>query len=108
VLIGELISRFGDERVAAEVISKLDDSDLAARVSEAAANVELTNGEFASSTVQHFVTHASELEWIAVFGQLSESEDPPQTFLRHVLLAALQPRPVKRAESHIVEADVPS
>jgi hypothetical protein len=108
MLIGELISRFDDECVAAEAVGRLDDFDLAARVSQAAANAELTKGEFASSTIRHFVTHASEREWIAVFGQLSESEDPQQTFLRHVLSAVVQPRSVSVGESHVAETDIGS
>jgi hypothetical protein len=89
MLIGELISRFDDEAAAANAVCDLDDSALVARVSKAAEEVELTRGEFVSSSMRYFITHASETDWVAVFGKLSASQNPGQTFLHHVLSDAV-------------------
>ena len=91
MLIGDLISRFEDETTAAEAVLDLNDLRLVASVANAADEVDLTVGEFVASMVRHFITHASDAEWLTLFGKLSGSQDPGRAFLHHILSAAVAP-----------------
>lgn len=106
MLIGELISRFDDEATAAEAVVDLDDLNLVARISKAAAEVELTMGEFVSSATRRFISGASDAEWVTLFGKLSGSQDPGRAFLHHVLSAAVAPHSVhaEAATGHAAKA----
>lgn len=87
--VGELITRFEDEAVAVETLVALDDIALTARVSQAAAEQELTIGEFAVVAVQRFASHATHEDWLTLLGRMSRTEDPGRIFLRYVLSSAL-------------------
>lgn len=92
MLVGELIAQFEDETTAAEAMMDLDDLKLAADAAQVASENELTVGEFVATTVRHFISHASDTEWVSLFGKLSASQDPGRTFLHHILTAALSPQ----------------
>jgi hypothetical protein len=93
MLLGDVIARFEDETLAAETLLSLDDLALTARVTEAAADHDLTAGEFATMAVDHFVSHASNEDWLTVIGQMSRANDPGQVFLRRALMSALAGQP---------------
>jgi hypothetical protein len=89
MLLGDVIARFEDEVFASEALFALGDLVLAARVSFAAAEDELTPGEFAARSVDAFVRGASDDEWLSMVGQMSRAEDPGQVFLHRVLSNAV-------------------
>ena len=87
--IGDLIERFEDEAVAAETVTSLGDMALLADVSAAAAAQNLTLGEFAANSVDHFVTHASNADWLTMFGRVTRAGDPGAAFLHRILSDAV-------------------
>ena len=89
MLVGDLIARFEDEAVAAETLVALGDIGLTARVSRAAAEQDVTVGEFATASVQRFANRASDEEWVMMIGRMERAEDPGQVFLHHILSAAV-------------------
>jgi hypothetical protein len=89
MLLGDVIARLEDEAFAGEALLVLDDLVLAARVGVAAAEDELTPGEFAARSVDAFVNRASDEEWLTMLGQMSRAENPGQVFLRRVLSNAV-------------------
>jgi hypothetical protein len=86
--LGQIIARFQDPDFAAEILLSLDDLPLAARVSDAAARNDLTPGEFAFRSVARFVDGASDEEWLALVGHMTQSSDPAEAFLRRILSGA--------------------
>ena len=90
--LGEVLTRFDDEVLAAETLRTLDDRSLTAKVSDAAAEEDLTPGEFAVRSVDQFITHASDADWHAMIGLTSHAKDPGQMFLCRVLSDALAHR----------------
>jgi len=89
VLLGDLIARFEDEAVAAEVLMALGDVALMARVSAAAAEQDVTLGEFAADSVQRFATYASDEDWVTMLGAMARTDDPGRVLLDRALSAAL-------------------
>lgn len=89
MLVGDLIARFEDEAVAAEALLAIEDIGLTAEVSRAAAEQEVTVGEFAAAAVQRFANQASNEEWMTMMGRIARAEDPGLAFLRHVLSVAV-------------------
>lgn len=89
MLIGDIIARFKDEAFASEALFALDDLVLTARVGVAAAEEELTPGEFAARSVDAFVNCASDEEWLTLVGMISRAENPGQVFLRRILSTAV-------------------
>ena len=90
MLLGDVIAEFDDPTVAAETLVSLDDLSLLAKVQAAAAEEELSAGEFAVQAVDRFVALASDEDWVTLFGVLARAADPGRTFLRRVLMAALE------------------
>jgi hypothetical protein len=89
MLLGDVIARFEDEAFASEALFALDDIILAARVGVAAAEEELTSGEYAARSVDAFVSGASDEEWLTLFGLMSRAENPGQVFLHRILSNAV-------------------
>jgi hypothetical protein len=87
--IGDLIERCEDEVVAAETTTSLADTELLADVTAAAAAQNVTVGEFAAMSVEHFVTHAKHRDWANIFGRVTRTRDPGAAFLHHVLSDAV-------------------
>ena len=87
--IGDLIERCEDEAVAAETATSLGDIELLADVAAAAAAQNVTVGEFAVMSVEHFVTHAHYTDWAHMFGCVTRTRDPGAAFLHHVLSDAV-------------------
>jgi hypothetical protein len=87
--IGDLIERCEDEVVAAETTTSLGDTELLADVTAAAAAQDVTVGEFAAMSVEHFVTHAKHRDWANIFGRATRTRDPGAAFIRQVLSDAV-------------------
>jgi hypothetical protein len=89
MMIGDLIERFEDEAVATEAVTSLGDVALLADVATAAAQHNLTLGEFAVMSVGDFVTHARDDDWLTMFGRVTRAADPGAAFLQHILSGAV-------------------
>ena len=90
MMIGDLIQRFDDETVAAETLASLGDVALLADIAAAAAEQNVTLGEFASMSVEHFVTRASDEDWLRMFTNITRASDPGAAFLHHILSDAVR------------------
>ncbi len=97
MLLGDVIARFEDEAGAAEALLALDDLALVTCVSAAAADEELTVGEFAARAVGQFVADASDDDWLTLIGRMTRTENPGRVFLIHVLGVALAPANGRRS-----------
>ena len=89
MMIGDLIERCEDEAVAAETVTSLGDVALLTDVAAVAAEQNVTLGEFAAMSVEHFVTHASNADWHSMFGRVTRAPDPGAAFLHHILSDAV-------------------
>jgi hypothetical protein len=87
--IGDLIERCEDEAEAAETATSLGDIGLLTDVAAAAAAYNVTVGEFAAMSVEHFVTHAHYTDWAHMFGRVTRAPDPGAAFLHHILSDAV-------------------
>jgi hypothetical protein len=92
MLLGDMLARLEDETVAAEALLALRDLALLTRVKSAAARDDLTAGEFTVMSVDYFIAHASDQDWLTLSGLMARAEDPGQVFLRRVLSDALAER----------------
>ncbi len=107
MLLGEIIARFDDEAAATQTLAALQNPALATRVAAAAADEELTVGEFATRSVECFVAQASDEEWVTIVGRMSRSDDPGRAFLAHVLGFALQARQAGQRAAHLRPVNAP-
>ena len=87
-VIGDIIASFQDEAVINETLFSLGDLALTARLVALAAESNVSTGELAMQSVGRFVNGASDEEWLALFGQMSRSDNPGQVFLRRALANA--------------------
>jgi hypothetical protein len=85
MLLGDLISRFEDETVAAEALVGLCDLALTASVSAAAARHDVTSGEFVARCVGRFVQEAPNEEWTTLIGLMGRNDNPGAMFLRRAV-----------------------
>lgn len=91
MLLGDVLSRFDDETVAAETIWRLDDLALAARLRERADAEGQSLGAFAAGAVRRFAAEASDEQWVTLMGALARAEDPGAVCLRHAFGHVLGP-----------------
>jgi len=98
VLLGDLIARFEDDAVAAEVLMALGDVALMARVGAAAAEQQVKLGEFATNSVARFATCASDEDWVTMIGTMARTDDPGRVLLDRALSAALAAGPTTDPE----------
>ena len=89
MLLGDIIASFQDEVVINETLFSLGNLALTARLVALAAESNVSTGELAMQSVGRFVNGASDEEWLALFGQLSRSDNPGQVFLRRALANAV-------------------
>ena len=92
MLLGDVIASFQDPVLADEALLALDDLVLAARIAAAAAEEDITPGEFAMQSIGHFVNRADDEEWLTLIGQMSRTDNPGQVFLRRILANSLAAR----------------
>jgi hypothetical protein len=89
MLLGDIIASFQDETVINETLFSLGNLALTARLVALAAESNVSTGELAMQSVGRFVNGASDEEWVALFGQMSRSDNPGQVFLRRALANAV-------------------
>jgi hypothetical protein len=94
MLLGDVIAKFEDEAFVNETLLSLNNLALAAQVVAAAANNNISPGEFAMQSIGQFVNAASDEEWLTLTGLMSRTGNPGQVFLQRVLSNAL-PDPQK-------------
>lgn len=92
MLLGDVIAGFQDPVFAGEALLALDDLVLTARIAAAAAEEDITPGEFAMQSVGNFVNRANDEEWLTLVGQMSRADNPGQVFLRRILASGLAAR----------------
>jgi hypothetical protein len=90
MLLSDIIARFDDEGFVGETLLALEDLALTARVITAAAENDMTAGEFAMQSVGEFANGASDEEWLTLIGQMTRAADPAQVFLQLALSHALR------------------
>ena len=88
MLLGDLLSRFTDESLAAEAIISLADLGLLTALREQAKEDGLELGTFAALAVQRYAEEASDEEWITLMGAMERSTDPGLTCLKRALIYA--------------------
>lgn len=76
MLLGDLLSRFTDESIAAETIVGLGDLPLIAKLREQAEASGLSLGAFAAGAMRRYAAEASEEEWVTLMGALRRAQDP--------------------------------
>jgi hypothetical protein len=86
MLLGDLLSRFDDESVAASTLLRLGDGDLLAAVHAGAEADGLTPGLFIARAVQRYAHEASDEEWTALIGELGRAEDPGLACVKRALI----------------------
>jgi hypothetical protein len=89
MLLGDLLARFTDERVAAETILGLGDLILLASVLERAQARGLEVGAFAAGAVRQYAAQASDEEWVTLLGAMNREPDPGIVCFRRALAHAV-------------------
>ena len=82
MLLGDLLSRFDDEAVAAETILRVGDLAMVAAMTRNAEALGITLGAYASQAVRQYADGASDEEWTTLIGQMGRSEDPGAVCLK--------------------------
>lgn len=76
MLLGDVLAQFDDDAMAAEMLLRLDDLGLVARLREVADAQGRAVGEFAASSVRHYAANASDEEWVTLMATLGRAGDP--------------------------------
>jgi hypothetical protein len=92
MLLGDLLSRFTDESLAAEAILSLADLGLLTALRQRAEEDGLELGTFAALAVQRYAEEASDEEWVTLMSDLDRSMDPGLTCLKRALVYATRAR----------------
>jgi hypothetical protein len=92
MLLGDLLSRFTDESLAAEAILSLADFGLLTALRQRAESDGLELRTFAALAVQRYAEEASDEEWVALMGAMDRSTDPGLTCLKRALIYATRAR----------------
>jgi len=92
MLLGDLLSRFTDESLAAEAILSLADLGLLTALHQRAEADGLGLGTFAALAVQRYAEEASDEEWVTLMGAMERSADPGLTCLKRALVYATRAR----------------
>jgi hypothetical protein len=89
MLLGDLLTRFTDESIAAEAIMQLGDLALLASVREQAQARGLEVGAFAAAAVRRYASEASDEEWVMLLGAMNRDPDPGIVCFKRALAYAL-------------------
>jgi hypothetical protein len=92
MLLGELVTRFSDDAIAAEAVLGCGGIALFNAVREEAAAQGMTVGDFARAALSRYAAWADDAEWITLLGALARAPDPGAECLRRALDLALQQR----------------
>jgi hypothetical protein len=91
MMLGDLLAQFEDEAIAARALVAMNDMPLMAGTAAAAADLDITLGEFAVEAVQRFASDANDEAWMSMMTAMARSDDPGSVLLRRALSAALAP-----------------
>jgi hypothetical protein len=89
MLLGDLLSRFTDESIAAETIVGLGDLPLIAKLREQAETDGLTLGAYAAGAVRRYAAEATDEEWVTLMGALGRAPDPGAVCLQRAFAHVL-------------------
>jgi hypothetical protein len=87
MLLGDLLSRFDDEAVAAETLLRIGDLALINSMTRDAEALGLSLGTYAASAVRQYADNASDEEWTTLMGQMGRAEDPGAVYLKRAFAA---------------------
>lgn len=90
MLLGELLSRLGDETVALHTLIAIDDLGLLARVRQAAELEDLSAGAWMCKAVDRFANSVDDSQWLGLITACNKASDAGSAALRHMLEAALR------------------
>ncbi len=88
MLLGDLLNRFSDPRIAEDALARLEDLKLVTDVTVKADAAGLSTGAYAAECVEHYADTASDEEWTTLMGQMGRTDDPGSVLLRRALAAA--------------------
>jgi hypothetical protein len=94
MLLGDLLSRFDDEDIAAEAVLHVGDLAMIGRLREEAEADGVTFGAYAAGAVRRYAAEASDQEWTTLMGVLARSRDPGAACLRRALAHVLGQAPL--------------
>lgn len=89
MLLGDILAQFNDDGIAAEMLLRLDDLGLIARLKEEADAQGRALGEFAASSVRHYAANASDEEWVTLMATLGRASDPGVACMRRAFAFVL-------------------
>lgn len=92
MLLGDLLSRFDDEAIAAETILRVGDLATIAAMRQSADAVGLTLGAYASQAVRFYTDSASDEEWATLIGLMTRAEDPGAVCLKRAFAYGMHPQ----------------
>jgi hypothetical protein len=85
MLLGELLSRFGDEAAAEEAALAIGDIVLLSALHAAAAAQGLGIGELMLTAMRRYSAAAGDEEWLSLMAALGRSDDPARVALERML-----------------------
>ena len=84
-MLGELIARIDRPGIAEAALLEAGDLVLLAAVTEAAAQLSLSTGDFAALALRRFVERAGDDDWLQLAGTMGRTEEPGLAALRAIL-----------------------
>jgi hypothetical protein len=99
MLLGELISRFGDGTEVLDTLSAMEEPDLLFAAKQAAAADGLPLGTWAQEAVGRFAAFADDEQWLGLLTACRNTSDPGSMALRYMLSATLAPAKAAGAPS---------
>jgi hypothetical protein len=99
MLLGDLLSRFADEAIAAETILRVGDLATIAAMQKTADELGLTLGAYASQAVRFYTDSASDEEWTTLIGLMTRAEDPGAVCLKRAFAYGMRAQEEKRSGS---------
>ena len=88
-MLGTLIMRLHEPGTAEETLVAAGDLLLLAALSDAAARLNLSTGDFASLAIHRFVERADDDEWLQLTTVMDRTEEPGVAALRAILSRAV-------------------
>jgi len=90
MVLGQVLSRLGDETLAAETLISLGDLPLMVDVERTAFHFGQTAPMYAVDATRRFAAHAGDEDWLALMAALERAEDPGGACLRQMLQWSLR------------------
>ncbi|MGZ5865809.1 MAG: hypothetical protein ACXWKC_10540 [Xanthobacteraceae bacterium] len=91
MMLGDLLAQFEDETIAAQALVAMNNMAPMAGAAAAAADLDITLGEFAVEAVQRFASDAGDEAWMSMMTAMARSDDPGSVMLQRALSTAFAP-----------------